>query len=97
MEARLPHEPPHPINAKPHHPEPHLPGTVEHALGTGLHADPTERARHPGVPCDALPSHAHPLPECGALRKEKDALAKKEPTTPPVTPVEDVTAEQMAV
>ena len=48
--------------ARPHPSIPSCPANcpAEKELGESLHADPTERAGHPGVPCDALPAgHAH--------------------------------------
>ncbi|PRW39089.1 oxidoreductase [Chlorella sorokiniana] len=69
-------------------PEPHLPSLTEKELGEHLRADPTERAGHPGVPCDALPAgHAHRLP---AYKDVKDLQHPEDADAPLLV---DVTAE----
>lgn len=84
--AELPHHnalPP--LHAEPHNPEPHLPGTVEHSLGTNLQPDLTEEQAHPGVQCEDLPPHVHPLPKFES--KHKHQKTERKPTTPPASPV----------
>ncbi|KAI7836302.1 hypothetical protein COHA_009810 [Chlorella ohadii] len=74
--------------ARPRQPEPHMPSLTEKELGKGLHVDPTERAGHPGVPCDALPTgHAHRLP---AYKDARDMQHPEEADAPLLV---DVTAE----
>jgi len=86
--AELPHHnalPP--LHAETHNPEPHLPGTVEHRLGTNLQPDLTEEQAHPGVQCEDLPPHVHPLHPLPKLEStHTHQTAKQNPATPPASP-----------
>ena len=72
VEAHLPHNHLHPLKATPIHPEPHLPGNVELQQGALLHEDVNILHGHPGVNCDELPPHTHPLPPCDTKKRKKN-------------------------
>lgn len=84
--AELPHHnvlPP--LKAEPHNLEQHLPGTIELGLGTNLQPDLTEEHAHPGVQCQDLPPHVHPLPKFDS--KHKHQKTEQNPETPPASPM----------
>jgi hypothetical protein len=83
MEAKLPHHPISPLKATTHNLEPHLPGAVEHALGTEL--QPADNTDHPGIACSDLPPHVHPLPKFDS--KHKHQKSEQDPGTPPASPL----------
>lgn len=90
-EAKLPHNPLPPLKATIHNPEPHLPGAVEHELGTGLQSEVDHG--HPGLTCDQLPaSHAHPLPKFDS--KHKHHTNEQDPETPPASPLAPLDEEK---
>lgn len=74
-----------PLKAATHNPEPHLPGAIEHGLGTNLQPDLTEEHAHPGVQCEQLPPHVHPLPKFDAKHKHQKTK-QNPPETPPASP-----------